>query len=120
VHACADSRTGGSATDNFAQPEPLGPPDAVFPEDFGYVHTAVELPDGQVLVADPLGKALYRVDMDDGTRSTPMWAPPRAPPPLSTSATFGLCSANEGNAQNMTRAQHRNGTLLKSGPRVIL
>ncbi len=69
VHACAESGTGGSTTDNFAQPEPLGPPDAVFPDDFGYVHTAVELPGGHVLVADPLGKALYRVHMDDGTRT---------------------------------------------------
>ena len=69
VPACADSGTGGGTTDNLVQAESLGPADAVFPEDFGYVHTAVELPDGQVLVADPLGKALYRVDMDDGTRT---------------------------------------------------
>ena len=47
----------------------LGPPDAVFPEDFGYVHTVRELPGGDVLVADPLGKALYRVDMDAGVRA---------------------------------------------------
>lgn len=69
VHACADSGTGGRTADNFLQPDPLGPPDAIFPEDFGYVHTAVELPDGHVLVADPLGGALYRVDMDGGTRT---------------------------------------------------
>lgn len=68
VPACGDSDAGNTSTDDFVQPESLGLPDAVFPEDFGYVHTAVELPDGHVLVADPLGKALYRVDMDDGTR----------------------------------------------------
>ena len=67
--ACGNSDAGTRSTDDYVQPEPLGPPDAVFPDDFGYVHTAVELPDGHVLVADPLGKALYRVDMDDGTRT---------------------------------------------------
>lgn len=68
VHAC-DSGAVRTGEDGHLQPEPLGPPDAVFPGDFGYVHTVVELPDGHVLVADPLGKALYRVDMDDGTRT---------------------------------------------------
>ncbi|MDE2751814.1 MAG: hypothetical protein OXI83_04485 [Gemmatimonadota bacterium] len=57
------------SADDQVQPESLGPPDAVLPDDFGYVHTAVELPGGHVLVADPLGKALYRVDMEDGTRA---------------------------------------------------
>ena len=69
VPACGDSDAGGIGADDHVQPESLGPPDAVFPGDFGYVHTAVELPDGHVLVADPLGKALYRVDMEDGTRA---------------------------------------------------
>lgn len=67
VHAC-DSGAPRTGEDGTVQPESLAPPDAVFPGDFGYVHTAVELPDGHVLVADPLGKALYRVDMDNGTR----------------------------------------------------
>jgi hypothetical protein len=46
----------------------LGEPTASFPEDFGLIQTVRELPDGRVLVADPLGKALYLVDMDAGTR----------------------------------------------------
>ena len=69
VSACGDSGAGGTSTDDYVQPESLGPPDAVFPDDFGYVHSAVELSGGHVLVADPLGKALYRVDMDDATRA---------------------------------------------------
>jgi hypothetical protein len=46
----------------------MGSPDASFPEDFGTIQTVRELPDGRVLVADPLAKALYAVDMDAGTR----------------------------------------------------
>ena len=46
----------------------LGSPTAVFPEDFGAIQTIRELPDGRVLVADPLSNALYAVDMDAGTR----------------------------------------------------
>ena len=46
----------------------LGSPTAVFPEDFGTIQTIRELPDGRVLVADPLSNALYAVDMDAGTR----------------------------------------------------
>ena len=69
VPACRDSGAGGMSTGDHVQPEPLGPPDAAFPGNFGYVHTAVELSGGHVLVADPLGKALYRVDMENGTRA---------------------------------------------------
>ena len=47
----------------------LGEPTAVFPEDFGAIRTVRELADGSVLVADPLGNALYRVDLDTGTRT---------------------------------------------------
>lgn len=50
-------------------PIPIGPPDVVFPQDFGYVHAVRELPGGDVLVADPLNKALYRVDMEAGVRT---------------------------------------------------
>jgi len=50
-------------------PTPLGPPNAVFPEDFGFVHAVRELSGGHVLVPDPLGEALYRVDMDTGVRT---------------------------------------------------
>jgi hypothetical protein len=52
----------------FAQAS-LGTPNATFPEDFGTIQTVREMPDGRVLVADPLGKALYMVDMDAGTRT---------------------------------------------------
>ncbi|MGD2045714.1 MAG: hypothetical protein PVH96_05795 [Gemmatimonadota bacterium] len=47
----------------------LGQPTAAFAEDFGMIQTVREMPDGQVLVADPLGRALYLVDMDAGTRT---------------------------------------------------
>jgi hypothetical protein len=47
----------------------LGSPTASFPEDFGAVQMVRELADGRVLVADPLGGALYLVDLEAGTRS---------------------------------------------------
>ena len=47
----------------------LQEPDATFPEDFGAIQTVRELPDGRVLVADPMGKALFVVDMEAGTRA---------------------------------------------------
>ena len=47
----------------------LQQPETVFPEDFGAIQTVRELPGGVLLVADPLGKALYRVDMTSGTRT---------------------------------------------------
>ena len=52
-----------------AQAVRLGAPAAVFPEDFGMIQSVRELPDGRVLVADPLGQALYGVDMDGGART---------------------------------------------------
>lgn len=47
----------------------LDAPDARLAEDFGAIQTVRELPDGTVLVADPLGAALYRVDLDAGRRT---------------------------------------------------
>lgn len=47
----------------------LDTPDDRFPEDFGSIQTVRELPDGRVLVADPLGRALYALDMEVGTRT---------------------------------------------------
>jgi hypothetical protein len=44
----------------------LGAPTAAFPEDFGAIQSVREMPDGSVLVADPLGGALYSVDLDAG------------------------------------------------------
>ncbi len=62
--ACADV-----GTDTRSDVVPLGEPTAVFAEDFGTIQTVRELPDGRVLVADPLGNALYLVDLDGGARS---------------------------------------------------
>jgi hypothetical protein len=52
-------------------PEPirLGAPAATFPQDFGAIQTVRELPDGRVLVADPLSKAVYLVDLAEGRRT---------------------------------------------------
>jgi hypothetical protein len=52
-------------------PEPvrLGAPTATFPQDFGAIQTVRELPDGRVLVADPLSKAVYLVDLSEGRRT---------------------------------------------------
>lgn len=47
----------------------LARPNATFPEDFGSIQTVRELRDGRLLVADPLGEALYLVDMDGGKRT---------------------------------------------------
>ena len=47
----------------------LSEPEVVFPEDFGAIQTVRALADGKVLVADPLGKALYLVDLEAGTRT---------------------------------------------------
>ena len=47
----------------------LGRPTARLAEDFGSIQTVRELPGGRVLVADPLGKALYLVDFSAGTRT---------------------------------------------------
>jgi len=47
----------------------LDRPAAAFPEDFGTIQTVRELRDGRVLVADPLAKELYVVDMAAGTRT---------------------------------------------------
>ena len=42
-----------------------------FPEGFGLISNVRELPDGRVLVADPLGQILAALDMDAGTMD--MW-----------------------------------------------
>jgi len=62
----------GGASDDRANGElggSLGAPTANFSEDFGTIQTVRELADGRVLVADPLGGALFVVDMDAGTRT---------------------------------------------------
>ena len=62
----AANATGGAAGE---QDNSFGAATASFPEDFGTIQTVRELADGRVLVADPLGGALYTVDMDAGTRT---------------------------------------------------
>ena len=62
---CAAEGGGGSSSAVRALAEPT----VAFPEDFGTIQTVRELTDGTVLVADPLSNALYRVDMDAGTRT---------------------------------------------------
>ena len=47
----------------------LESPQAVFPQDFSYFHTVRELAGGDVLVADPFSQALFRVDLESGTRT---------------------------------------------------
>ncbi len=47
----------------------LESPQAVSPQDFSYFHTVRELAGGDVLVADPFSQALFRVDLDSGTRT---------------------------------------------------
>ena len=70
THALAASTAFASLL--FAAPSAaqvrLDRPRAAFPEDFGTIQTVRELPSGKVLVADPLSKALYLVDMASGTR----------------------------------------------------
>jgi hypothetical protein len=66
---CALVGTGVPAAGLAAQAVPLGEPTAVLADDFGSIQTVRELPDGRVLVADPLGRALYAVDMEAGTRT---------------------------------------------------
>jgi len=60
---------GASDQPEATAPTGLGEPTAAFADDFGTIQTVRELPDGRVLVADPLARALYLVDMDAGTRT---------------------------------------------------
>lgn len=48
----------------------LGDPEAVYPEPFAVVSTVREFEDGRVLVADPLGQVVVRLDLDAGTADT--------------------------------------------------
>jgi hypothetical protein len=48
----------------------LGPAEASYPEPFGFLRAVRPLPDGRVLVADPLGDALLALDMTAGTADT--------------------------------------------------
>lgn len=59
-----------TGTAGSAQTVTMDAPDGVFPEDFSVVQTVRELPDGRVLVADPLGQALVVVDFGQGSADT--------------------------------------------------
>lgn len=48
----------------------LGKPDAAFPESFSLIQGLRELPDGRVMIADPLGQALVVVDLRSGRVDT--------------------------------------------------
>jgi len=50
--------------------EELGAPDASFPEPFALVQRVRELPDGRVMLADPLGQALVVLDLEGGGADT--------------------------------------------------
>ena len=48
----------------------LGPVQVALEQEFAVIQTVRELPDGRVLVADPLGQTLVVADMDAGTTAT--------------------------------------------------
>ena len=48
----------------------LGPAQAALEQEFAVIQTVRELPDGRVLLADPLGQALVVLDMEAGTADT--------------------------------------------------
>ncbi len=48
----------------------LSQPDATFPEAFSLVQGLLEMPDGRVMIADPLGQALVLADLASGTADT--------------------------------------------------
>ena len=48
----------------------LGPAQAALEQEFAVIQTVRELPDGRVLVADPLGQTLVVLDMEAGTADT--------------------------------------------------
>ena len=48
----------------------LTEPDATYPDGFGLVNGFLELADGRVMIADPLGQALVIADLQAGTADT--------------------------------------------------
>jgi hypothetical protein len=110
---------GGAATTLAAQVR-LDQPEAKLPEDFGTIQTVRELADGRVLVADPLGKALYVVDLATGKRSVvgsegegpQEWKQPDAVWPLPGDSTLLV---DLGNARMVTL-----GPDLRFGPTMPL
>ena len=66
VTAC----TARTADESTVPQRHLSEPDAAYPEALGMIQTVRALPDGRVLVADPLGQVLVAIDMDAGTSDT--------------------------------------------------
>ena len=60
----------GGAGTGENQAVQLGEPEAVYTEPFSVVSTVREFDDGRVLVADPLGQVVVRLDLDAGTADT--------------------------------------------------
>ena len=70
--ACAQEDSGGGAqagAEEFAGIR-LAEPEAVYPQAFSAASTVRELDDGTVLVADPIGQALVRVDFATASADT--------------------------------------------------
>ncbi len=61
---------GGEPGAGVAQTVALGDPQATWHEPFSVVSTVRELPDGRVVVADPLGQVVVRLDFDAGAADT--------------------------------------------------
>lgn len=61
---------GSGAGADGLQVVPLGQADAVYGEPFSVVSTVRELPDGRVVVADPLGQVVVRIDLGTGAADT--------------------------------------------------
>ena len=72
VIACASGGCDSGAPGADVRPDALqlGEPEAVYPEPFAVVSTVREFEDGRVLVADPLGQVVVRLDLDAGTADT--------------------------------------------------
>ncbi len=69
VTACT-ACTARTADESTVPQRHLSEPDAAYPEALGMIQTVRSLPDGRVLVADPLGQVLVAIDMDAGTADT--------------------------------------------------
>ena len=67
---CLAGLTACAADESTVPQRHLREPDAAYAEPLGMIQTVRALPDGRVLVADPLGQVLVAIDMDAGTADT--------------------------------------------------
>ena len=70
VMVAATAACEGGAGEGENRVVQLGEPEAVYPEPFAVVSTVREFEDGRVLVADPLGQVVVRLNLDAGTADT--------------------------------------------------